>query len=105
MESSLKPVVWRARLAGAFDVHTVGRLSKALEAGEHADLAIIDLRDVPYVDSTALTQFIRLRDRMLANGRDGNVRLLNVSAIVYRIFAVTGLSALFELHAAAEASR
>lgn len=105
MESSLKPVVWRARLAGAFDVHSIERLEKTLESGERADLAIIDLRDVPYLDSTALTRFIRLRERMLANGRDGNVRLLNVSANVYRIFTVTGLSAVFELHAATGASQ
>lgn len=72
-------------------------LTASLQAAETADLVILDLTDVTYVDSTILGCFVHLRKRVLAHG--GSVRLIGVRPNIYRLLETTGLDRVFGVSA------
>ena len=56
---------------------------------------VLNLREVPYIDSTALGEIIRSYTSVIRKG--GSVKLLNVSAHVHQLFVMTRLLSVFDL--------
>jgi len=85
-------------LEGEVDVYTAPQLKQQmivlLEQGARA--IVVDLTKVDYLDSTALGVLIgglkRLREI------DGNLMLICPSARIRRVFEITGLDKIFDIH-------
>ncbi|MCX8053022.1 MAG: STAS domain-containing protein [Armatimonadetes bacterium] len=85
-------------LQGEVDVYTAPQLKQQmislLEQG--AKEIVVDLTDVDYLDSTALGVLIgglkRLREI------DGNLMLICPNARIRRVFEITGLDKIFDIH-------
>jgi anti-anti-sigma factor len=84
------------RLSGEYDISRQDVLEEQLAAAHDADVAVLDLRDVPYLDSSALSSFIKLRKRMMERG-PGIVRIAGASPQVRRIFQLTNLDRIFRI--------
>ena len=56
---------------------------------------VFNLQNVPYIDSTALGEIIRLYTSVIRKG--GSVKLLNPSAHVHQLFVITRLLSVFDL--------
>lgn len=84
-------------LAGEFDIYSADALVQALApANDRADV-VVDLTAVRYLDSTALTAFIRMRKRRtIANL--GPCRLVGLNANLRRLFSVTHLDEVWPIH-------
>lgn len=87
-----------AHLRGEVDAYTAPQLRQLLsdlsEAG-HGDL-ILHLAEVPFVDSAGLGVLVGGLKRQRALG--GTLRLAALDARVLRVFRVTGLDAVFDIH-------
>ena len=84
-------------LAGEFDFCNQDALTRTLRAAEEADVVHIDMADVQFIDSSAITCLVRLKKRMTENGRIGTVHLQNVSPQIARVFGICGLDKIFEI--------
>lgn len=82
-------------LQGAYDLVRRERLLTALRAIQTCDIAIMDMRDVTHLDTTALTCFIQLRER-LRHGGPGIVRIVGLRPSLYRVFEIAELQHVFE---------
>jgi anti-sigma B factor antagonist len=89
--------ICRIRLAGEFDLASLEKLKKLLAPAESADVVVIDLRDVSFLDSTAIACFVHLRKQMMCRGGAGTIRLENPSNRVRRILELCSLQTLFDL--------
>jgi anti-sigma B factor antagonist len=85
-------------LSGEVDVYTSPRLKQ-----EMVDLLnkgtvklVVDLSDVKYLDSTGLGVLIGGLKR--ARERDGDLRLVCDNLRILRIFEITGLTKIFDIH-------
>lgn len=87
------PTEERIALCGELDLADKEALTASLRAAETADLVILDLTDVTYVDSTILGCFVHLRTRVAAHG--GSVRLIGVRPNIFRLLETTGLDRVF----------
>ena len=89
--------VTRVRVHGDVDVHTAARLGEQLGelVNSQARRVVIDLRDVPFCDSTGLTVLVNSANRMKANGRE--LVLDSPSSQVRRVLEVTGLHGVFTI--------
>lgn len=77
-------------LAGEFDIYTANKLAEMLApAYEHPDV-IIDLSDVRYLDSTALTALVRMHKRRVISN-SGPCRLVGLNTNLQRLFQLTRL--------------
>ena len=56
---------------------------------------VLNLQQVPYIDSTALGEIIRTYTSVIRKG--GSVKLLNVSSHVHQLMVVTRLLSVFDL--------
>jgi len=56
---------------------------------------VLNMRDVPYIDSTALGELIRTFTSVTRHG--GSVKLLQVSAHVHQLLVITSLLSVFDL--------
>ncbi|MET7478172.1 STAS domain-containing protein [Streptomyces sp. NPDC005648] len=87
------------RVGGEIDVYTAPKLREAIlelvDAG--ASHIIADLREVEFLDSTGLGALIGAQNRLRT--RDGSFRLVIASDRILRIFRITGLDKVFEIHA------
>jgi anti-sigma B factor antagonist len=85
----------RISVHGDVDVQTAARLGEQL--GElvagRARRIIIDLRDVPFCDSTGLTVLVKSSNRLRDGGRQ--LVLRSPSNQVRRVLDVTGLGSIF----------
>lgn len=85
-------------LGGEIDVYTAPFVREKLDEQIHAgrtDL-IVDLSGVTFLDSTGLGVLVgRLK---LARTRGGALRLVGTADRVLRVFAITGLDKVFEIH-------
>lgn len=84
------------RLAGEYDISRRDELAEQLSAANNADVAVLDLRDVSYLDSSALTCLIQLRKRMMERG-PGVVHIAGAAPQVRRIFNLTNLDRIFRI--------
>lgn len=86
------------RLDGELDFSRKAELGKLLAAAEHSDVAVIDLEDATYLDSSVLTLLMVLKKHMVEQGNAGVVRVAGASDSLQRIFRICGLDKVFELY-------
>lgn len=92
--------VFSAALAGDVDIARVPELHDLVEAYRHGDAvdAVIDLRDVTFMDSTGLGFMARLfRD---AEERGGTVTVTRANPGVERVIRMTGMDNILIVEAA-----
>lgn len=89
---------------GEVDLHTAPKVQRAVERGAEngAGAVIVDMSDVEFMDSTALSTFIRLKD--VLEKRNTTLRLASLSGAVERIFSITGFGDYFEVFDSREAA-
>jgi anti-sigma B factor antagonist len=87
------------------DLHTAPKVEYAIErAVENKDVGavVVDLGEVTFMDSTALSALMRSKDAL---GQKGiSFRLAAPSKAVERIFSVTGFQDFFEIFPSREAA-
>lgn len=92
-------------LEGEVDVYTAPQLKQQmivlLEQG--AREIVVDLTKVDYLDSTALGVLIGGLKRLREN--DGNLMLICPSARIRRVFEITGLDKIFDIHDSEDEAR
>lgn len=86
-------------VVGELDLHTAPRLREALLplAEEAGASVVVDLTEVPFLDSSGLTVFVVALKRLREQG--GSLRLVAPSPRVVKVFAITGLDAAIPIHA------
>lgn len=77
------------KLSGDLDVEMLPRAAQLLRALDEADVAVIDMRSVTYLDSAALGMLMGARQRVLQRG--GVVRIVSGDARLRRLLSVTGI--------------
>jgi anti-sigma B factor antagonist len=87
------------------DLHTAPRFQYAIERAvetEGVGAVVVDLGDVAFMDSTALSALMRSNDTLGQNGI--SLRLAAPSKAVERIFSVTGFQDYFDIFPSREAA-
>jgi anti-sigma B factor antagonist len=88
------------------DLHTAPKFQHAIErAAEDEDVGaavVVDMADVAFMDSTALSSLMRSKDTL--DQRGISLRLAAPSRAVERIFSVTGFQDYFEIFPSREAA-
>jgi anti-sigma B factor antagonist len=87
------------------DLHTAPKVEYAIErAVENKDVGavVVDLGEVTFMDSTALSALMRSKDTLGQRGI--SLRLAAPSRAVERIFSVTGFQDYFEIFPSREAA-
>lgn len=82
-------------MSGEYDFWNRDGLRAILHQGESADYVIIDMTGTTYIDSAALYCLVHLKKRLMARG-GGSIHLIGLCPSIRKLFAVTGLDALFE---------
>lgn len=87
-------------VCGDLDLHTVPALREALLAGTRYEPAVlhVDLSGVPFCDSTGMSVLATAAKRMGVIG--GRLVISGAQPLPHRVFALTGLSAVAEVHTA-----
>jgi anti-sigma B factor antagonist len=87
------------------DLHTAPKFQYAVERAvenEGISAVVVDLGDVAFMDSTALSALMRSKDTL---GQQGiSLRLAAPSKAVERIFSVTGFQDYFDIFPSREAA-
>jgi anti-sigma B factor antagonist len=85
------------RAAGELDVNTAPELREQLArlVSEGARKIVVDLTDVSFVDSTALSVLVSALKRL--RQADGDLELASPNPSVRRVFEITGLTRLFAI--------
>ena len=87
------------------DLHTAPRVQYAIERAvenEGVGAVVVDLGEVAFMDSTALSALMRSKDTL--GQRGVSLRLAAPSKAVERIFSVTGFQDYFEIFPSREAA-
>ncbi|MEI2653919.1 MAG: STAS domain-containing protein [Microthrixaceae bacterium] len=79
-------------LTGDYDVARQDELRTDLLASTD-DVVVADLRDVSFLDSSAIHAFVDARNQLAAAGR--SIQLINLTGMPRRVFDITGLTPLF----------
>ena len=89
---------------GEVDLHTAPKVQYAIEraVGNGADAVVVDMSAIEFMDSTALSTFMRAKDHL--GERNISLRLAAPSQAVERIFAVTGFQDYFDIYPSREAA-
>ena len=83
---------------GELDLHTAPKVQYAIERGaEGVETVVVDMADVAFMDSTALSTLMRAKETLEKDGT--SIRLTTPSGAVQRIFDVTGFGDYFEIYA------
>ena len=84
-------------VSGEIDLHTAPTLRDAVLTAlrQHGPILWLDLRDVPFLDSTGLEVLLATRRRAELEG--GNLTLLGPTSAVRRVIEVTGLDKVFTI--------
>lgn len=91
-------------VGGEIDVYTAPRLRERiadLVAGGHYNL-VIDLGAVEFLDSTGLGVLVGGLKKVRAH--DGSMRLVCAQERLLKIFRITGLAKVFDIHSTAESA-
>ncbi|MBU8915039.1 anti-sigma factor antagonist [Neobacillus sp. 114] len=85
------------KAAGEIDAFTAPKLREelALLADGKNKVITVNLKDVTYLDSTGLGVFVGLFKQLKNNG--GELRLIEMSERLKRLFQITGLSHVMEI--------
>ena len=65
------------------------------ELGRYRGRVVVDLRKVPFMDSSGIRVLLNHKHRLEAAG--GHLRLLIATADIMRLFVLTGLTDVFEI--------
>ena len=87
------------------DLHTAPKFQYAIERASEdngAVAVVVDMADVAFMDSTALSSLMRSKDTL--DQRGVSLRLAAPSKAVERIFSVTGFQDYFEIFPSREAA-
>jgi anti-anti-sigma factor len=87
------------------DLHTAPKFQSAIERAaesESVGAVVVDLNDVAFMDSTALSSLMRSKDTLDQKGI--SLRLAAPSKAVERIFSVTGFQDYFDIFPSREAA-
>ncbi|HEV8045855.1 MAG TPA: STAS domain-containing protein, partial [Rubrobacter sp.] len=88
---------------GEVDLYTAPKVQYAIEKGaEGVEAVVVDLGGVAFMDSTALSMFMRARESL--EKKHASLRLTSPSKAVQRIFAVTGFGDYFDIYPSREAA-
>ena len=91
------PIIWSIKLTGDLDLDGAARVEALLAPAARADVAVLDCRDVEWIDSAGLGVLVRLCKRMRANGYQGTIRIVHARPALVRVFEITGLVRLFDV--------
>lgn len=80
------------RLRGEYDVSRQAELRDELLASPD-DVVVADLREVSFLDSSAVHAFVDARNQLSALGR--TLRVINLTGMPKRVFDITGLTPIF----------
>ena len=80
---------------GELDLHNTKQLDQALESTDHPRV-ILDLTEVPFVDSTALGTIVASMKSMRSQGRE--LLVVAGNPVVTRVLSITGLERVFSVH-------
>jgi anti-anti-sigma factor len=85
------------RLTGPLNHESAGKLVEGVESGltDGQPMIVLDLSDVPLLDSAALDALLDLHD--WAQLRGGTVKLASLSPLCADVLRVTGVSAQFQV--------
>lgn|GEM_PF-2997293 len=97
--------VARICFAGDIDLARKEEFNNALVPAESADVAILDLCNVTYMDTTVLNGLVVLKKRMLHHGSRGIVRIAVGNPFMRRLFLLCKLDRIFELYTSVEEAR
>jgi anti-anti-sigma factor len=82
----------RVSPVGELDAHNCGELGEALRTAAKdtsgAD-AVVDASELSFIDSSAISELLRLREELAADG--GSLKLVDVQPSVRRVLEITGL--------------
>lgn len=86
------------KVSGELDAYTAPKLrEKLMPLTEQENVNItIDLNEVNYMDSTGLGVFVGLLKSVKKN--NGNLKLVNLSDRLQRLFSITGLSEIMDIN-------
>ena len=90
---------------GEMDLHTAPKFQYAIERAaenEGVGAVVVDMGDVTFMDSTALSALMRSKDALEQQGI--SLRLAAPSKAVERIFSVTGFQDYFDIFSSREAA-
>jgi len=90
---------------GEMDLHTAPKFQYAIERAaenEGVGAVVVDMGDVTFMDSTALSVLMRSKDALEQQGI--SLRLAAPSKAVERIFSVTGFQDYFDIFSSREAA-
>lgn len=77
---------------GELDAHNCGELGAALSEAVNATpgaSAVIDAGGLSFIDSSAISELLRIREQVTASG--GTLTLTNLQSSVRRVLEITGL--------------
>ncbi len=86
-------------LSGEVDLHRTPAVHKALVEAcqQHPERLVINLKDVPYMDSSGLGTLVEVFRRV--NGYQGTLALCHLSRRVHSAFEITKLDRFFKIFA------
>ncbi|WP_100403723.1 STAS domain-containing protein [Bacillus sp. FJAT-42315] len=88
-------------IGGELDVYTAPKLQETIFPHVKANQTlIIDLTEVTYLDSTGLGIFVGLFKSL--NAKNGTLQLVGLSGRLKRLFDITGLSGIMNIHSEVE---
>lgn len=89
-------------LKGEIDVYTAPKLKEQLNelVGESEADVLVDLKDVTYMDSTGLGTFVSGLKHAKESGT--TLKLIRANERLYRLFKVTGLDHVIDVHSIEE---
>jgi anti-anti-sigma factor len=87
------------KLDGDLDFSRKAQIATLLADADNADIAIIDLSDVSYIDSSCLSCLAIQKKTMHENGTAAVLRIAGASESVRRILQICGLDKTFEMYA------
>lgn len=77
------------KLSGELDITALPAATKLLRSVEGAEVAIVDMRSVSYIDSAALGMLMDAKRRVGAGG--GVLRIVSADGRLQRLLTVTGI--------------
>jgi anti-sigma B factor antagonist len=101
-DSPVRNVTWEGKTAiieasGDIDFHRSSPFQKDIleVVGDKPDQIVVNLSDVPYMDSSGVASLVKLLSRTRAAGI--GLKLLNPTIKVRSIFEITSLDTVFEI--------
>jgi anti-anti-sigma factor len=90
------------KLDGDLDFSRKDQIKALLSEADNADIALVDLSGVSYIDSSCLSCLALQKKRMHENGTAAILRIAGASESLRRIFEICGLDKTFELYPSLE---